>query len=219
MCDVRLCLMIEGQEGVSWEQWMALAEATERSGLEGLFRSDHYLSFDHPHERGAHDAWATLAALASITERIRLGTLVSPAGFRHPSDLAKSVVTVDHASDGRVELGMGAGWFEREHRAFGFPFPSNAERMDVLTEQIEIVHRLWSEDGVTHHGTSASGGRSRKRSGAIVANRARFSALKRPRRTCVSSQSRRLKSAFDQPEPASVAACSGPRMISGSPSR
>jgi F420-dependent oxidoreductase-like protein len=149
---VDVCLMIEGQEGVTWDQWLSLALACEELGFEGLFRSDHYLSFDHPHERGALDAWATLAALASITERIRLGTLVSPAGFRHPSELAKSVVTVDHASDGRVELGMGAGWFEREHRAFGFSFPSNAERMDVLTEQIEIVHRLWSEDEVDFEG-------------------------------------------------------------------
>ncbi len=147
-----VCLMIEGQEGVTWDQWLSLALACEEHGFEGLFRSDHYLSFDHPHERGAFDAWATMAALASITERIRLGTLVSPVGFRHPSDLAKSVVTVDHASDGRVELGMGAGWFEREHRAFGFPFPSDAERMDVLTEQIEIVHRLWSEDQVEFEG-------------------------------------------------------------------
>lgn len=144
--------MIEGQEGVTWDQWLSLALACEELGFEGLFRSDHYLSFDHPHERGAFDAWATLAALASITERIRLGTLVSPGGFRHPSELAKAVVTVDHASDGRVELGMGAGWFEREHRAFGFPFPSSAERMDVLTEQIEIVHRLWSEDEVDFEG-------------------------------------------------------------------
>jgi F420-dependent oxidoreductase-like protein len=147
-----VCLMIEGQEGVTWDQWLSLALACEEHGFEGLFRSDHYLSFDHPDERGAFDAWATLAALASITERIRLGTLVSPGGFRHPSELAKAVVTVDHASDGRVELGMGAGWFEREHRAFGFPFPSDAERMDVLTEQIEIVHRLWSEDEVDFDG-------------------------------------------------------------------
>jgi F420-dependent oxidoreductase-like protein len=147
-----VCLMIEGQEGVTWDQWLSLALACEEHGFEGLFRSDHYLSFDHPKERGAFDAWATLAALASITERIRLGTLVSPGGFRHPSELAKSVVTVDHASDGRVELGMGAGWFEREHRAFGFPFPSDAERLDVLTEQVEIVHRLWSEDEVDFEG-------------------------------------------------------------------
>jgi len=143
---MEICLMIEGQEGVTWDQWLSLARACEEQGFDGLFRSDHYLSFEHPKERGAFDAWATLAALASITERIRLGTLVSPGGFRHPSQLAKSVVTVDHASDGRAELGLGAGWFEREHRAFGFPFPSTGERMEVLEEQVEIVHRLWDRD-------------------------------------------------------------------------
>jgi F420-dependent oxidoreductase-like protein len=138
--------MIEGQEGVTWHEWLSLALACEEHGFDGLFRSDHYLSFDRPKERGALDAWTTLAALASITERVRLGTLVSPIGFRHPSLLSKAVVTVDHASDGRAELGMGAGWFEREHRAFGFPFPSTAERLDMLTEQVEIVHRLWDRD-------------------------------------------------------------------------
>ena len=150
-----VCLMIEGQEGVTWDQWLSLALACEEHGFDGLFRSDHYLSFEHPRELGAFDAWATLAALAAITERIRLGTLVSPVTFRHPSLLAKSVVTVDHASDGRVELGMGAGWFEREHRAFGFPFPPTAERIDILAEQVEIVHRLWDrdEDEVTFHGS------------------------------------------------------------------
>ena len=146
--------MVEGQEGVTWPQWVALARACEEHGLAGLFRSDHYLSFDAPATRGALDAWTTLAALAPITRTIRLGTMVSPATFRHPSVLAKAVVTVDHASDGRVELGMGAGWFEREHAAFGFPFASDRERVDDLAEQVEIVHRLWdrSEDEVTFEG-------------------------------------------------------------------
>jgi F420-dependent oxidoreductase-like protein len=149
-----VCLMIEGQEGVTWDEWVALARACEEHGLDGLFRSDHYLSFDHPRERGALDAWATLAALGVMTERIRLGTLVSPVTFRHPAMLAKSVVTVDHASGGRVELGMGAGWFEREHAAYGFPFPPVGERTDILAEQVEIVHRLWDrdEDDVTFEG-------------------------------------------------------------------
>ncbi|HEX5901703.1 MAG TPA: TIGR03560 family F420-dependent LLM class oxidoreductase [Actinomycetota bacterium] len=150
-----VCLMIEGQEGVTWDEWLSLALACEEHGFDGLFRSDHYLSFDHPMERGAFDAWSTLAALASITERIRLGTLVSPVGFRHPALLSKAVVTVDHASDGRAELGVGAGWFEREHKAFGFTFPPTAERHDVLAEQVEIVHRLWdrNEDAVDFDGT------------------------------------------------------------------
>jgi F420-dependent oxidoreductase-like protein len=141
--------MIEGQENVTWEQWVGLAVAAEELGFHALFRSDHYVSFGHPDEWGALDAWTTLAALAMRTERIRLGTMVSPVAFRHPSHLAKSVVTVDHASGGRVELGLGAGWFEREHRAYGFPFPSTAERYDVLEEYVEVVHRLWDADEPT----------------------------------------------------------------------
>ena len=150
---MRVCLMVEGQEGVSWEQWMSLALACEEAGLEGLFRSDHYLSFGHPRQRQALDAWSTLAGLAAITSRIQLGTLVSPATFRHPSNLAKSVVTVDHISDGRVELGFGAGWNEPEHKAYGFPFPSTRERIDIFAEQIEIIHRSWNDtEPVDLHG-------------------------------------------------------------------
>lgn len=142
---MRLCLMIEGQENVTWEQWLALADACERHGLEGLFRSDHYLSVFGHLERGSLDAWATLAGLAARTSRIRLGTLVSPATFRHPSVLAKTVATVDHISGGRVELGLGAGWYEAEHRAFGFKMPPSGTRLDVLAEQLEIVTRSWQE--------------------------------------------------------------------------
>src|SRR5438445_7222233 len=144
--DMRVCLMVEGQESVTWEQWLALARACERHGFDALFRSDHYVSFGHPTEWGSLDAWATLAALSPATERIRLGTMVSPVTFRHPSELAKAVVTADHASGGRVELGMGAGWFEGEHRAYGFPFPSSADRYSTLEEQVEIVHRLLDRD-------------------------------------------------------------------------
>jgi F420-dependent oxidoreductase-like protein len=144
-----VCLMIEGQEGVTWDEWVALARACESAGFEGLFRSDHYLSFSHPGERGALDAWATVNALAAVTERIRLGTMVSPVTFRHPAELAKVAVTADHVSGGRVELGMGAGWFEREHEAFGFPFPATRERFGLLEEQVEIVHRLWGANGDT----------------------------------------------------------------------
>jgi len=149
-----VCLMIEGQEDVTWDQWVSLALACEEHGFDSLFRSDHYLSFGHPADYGALDAWATLAALATKTERIRLGTMVSPVTFRHPSVLAKSVVTVDYASGGRVELGMGTGWHEGEHRAYGFPFPPMKERMDLLAEQVEIVHRLWDrdKDAVTFEG-------------------------------------------------------------------
>jgi F420-dependent oxidoreductase-like protein len=150
-----VCLMIEGQEGVSWEEWLALALGCEEHGFEGLFRSDHYVSFSRPADFGSLDAWATLSALAPHTSRIRLGTLVSPITFRHPSELAKAVVTADHSSGGRVELGMGAGWFDGEHLAYGFSFPPVAERFDILEEQVEIVHRLWDrdEDEVTFKGT------------------------------------------------------------------
>ena len=138
---MRVCLMIEGQEDVTWEQWLALAGACEDHGLEALFRSDHYGPVMGMPGRGSLDAWATLAGLAARTSRIRLGTLVSPATFRHPSVLAKMVVTVDHISGGRVELGLGAGWHEGEHRAYGFEFPPTPVRMERLAEQLEIVSR------------------------------------------------------------------------------
>jgi F420-dependent oxidoreductase-like protein len=145
---MRLALMIEGQEDVTWEQWTALAETCERSGVEALFRSDHYLSVVGRGERGALDAWGTICGLAARTATLRLGTMVSPASFRHPSVLAKLATTADHISGGRVELGMGTGWSEPEHAAYGFPFGSMAERMDVLEEQLEIVHDgHWGDGG------------------------------------------------------------------------
>jgi alkanesulfonate monooxygenase SsuD/methylene tetrahydromethanopterin reductase-like flavin-dependent oxidoreductase (luciferase family) len=144
---MRVCLMIEGQESVSWEDWVALAKACEESPIEALFRSDHYLSVMGKADRGSLDAWATLAGLAAVTSDLRLGTLVSPATFRHPSVLAKNVVTADHISGGgRIELGLGTGWHEDEHTAYGFPFPPIGERFELLEEQIEIVRRQW-EDG------------------------------------------------------------------------
>ena len=149
---MRVCLMIEGQEDVTWEQWLALAGACEEHGLEALFRSDHYGPLMGMPERGSLDAWATLAALAARTSRIRLGTLVSPATFRPPSVLARNVVTVDHISGGRVELGLGAGWHEGEHRAHGFEFPATSTRMERLAEQLEIVTRSWSEDAFSFQG-------------------------------------------------------------------
>lgn len=142
---MKLFLMIEGQEGVSWDQWLALARACEESGLEGLFRSDHYLSVLGDEGRDALDAWATISALAAATERIRLGTLVSPVTFRQAGELAKVVATADRISGGRVELGLGAGWNEREHAAFGFPFPPLGERMALLERQLAHVTRQWAE--------------------------------------------------------------------------
>jgi F420-dependent oxidoreductase-like protein len=149
---MRLCLMIEGQESVSWEDWLALAGVAQALGFEGLFTSDHYGSVQGRAGRASFDAWTVLGALAGQTHSIRLGTLVSPATFRHPSVLAKAVVTVDHVSGGRAELGMGTGWFAAEHESYGFPFPSMRLRTSMLAEQIEIVHRSWTEDAFSFAG-------------------------------------------------------------------
>jgi alkanesulfonate monooxygenase SsuD/methylene tetrahydromethanopterin reductase-like flavin-dependent oxidoreductase (luciferase family) len=150
---MRVCLMIEGQESVSWEDWLALAKACEDSPIDALFRSDHYLSVMSRTDRGSLDAWATLAGLAAVTSSLRLGTLVSPATFRHPSVLAKNFVTTDHIAGGnRIELGMGTGWLEAEHIAYGFPFPPVGERFELLEEQIEIVRRQWEEEGLDFKG-------------------------------------------------------------------
>jgi alkanesulfonate monooxygenase SsuD/methylene tetrahydromethanopterin reductase-like flavin-dependent oxidoreductase (luciferase family) len=140
-----LCLMIEGQEGVTWPEWVNVAEACESARIPALFRSDHQLNLGGIDERGSLDAWATIAALCAITTDLRFGTLVSPVTFRHPSAVAKEVVVADHVSGGRVELGLGAGWNEREHAAYGYPFPSLKARMDMLEEQLEIVHGQWTQ--------------------------------------------------------------------------
>src|SRR5919198_4676191 len=129
---VRFCLMIEGQEGLAWHHWTALAETAERLGFEGLFRSDHYFSSQGVDGRGSTDAWTLLGGLAARTERLRLGTLVSPVTFRQPALLAKAALTADGISGGRVEIGMGAGWWTEEHTQFGFPFPPTRERFDLL---------------------------------------------------------------------------------------
>ena len=150
---MRVCLMIEGQEGVTWDDWVRLARLTEQHGLEGLFRSDHYTAIIRP-AAAALDAWTTLAGLAAITERIRLGTLVSPATYRHPSVLARMAVTVDHISGGRLDVGMGSGWYEREHVANGFPFLDARLRFELFAEQVEVVVRSWTEEGFEHAGAA-----------------------------------------------------------------
>lgn len=141
---MELCLMIEGQEGVTWPQWQALAAACEDHGIPSLFRSDHLQNLDGQHpERGSLDAWGTIIALSTLTTKLRLGTLVTPASFRHPSILAKLVVTADHVSDGRIDLGIGAGWHEGEHEAYGFPSLPTSTKVDVLEEQLEILIGAW----------------------------------------------------------------------------
>ena len=149
---MRLALMIEGQENVTWSDWCALADACEEHGVETLFRSDHYISQGDEFGSVAHDAWTTIAALAARTSTLRFGTLVSPATFRAPALLANAAATADHVSGGRIELGLGGGWMEREHRAYGFSFPETRVRLEMLAEQIEIVHRLWTEEHVDFRG-------------------------------------------------------------------
>ena len=151
---VRFCLMMEGQEGVGWEAWLSAARAAERLGFEALFTSDHYLSVmrHRDHDRGSSDAWTNLGALAASTTTIRLGTLVSPVTFRLPAVLAKAAITVDRVSGERVELGMGAGWWEDEHRTHGFPFPDAPTRFDMLEEQLEIVHALMTKERFSFQG-------------------------------------------------------------------
>lgn len=143
---MRVNLMIEGQESVTWQQWLDLAGAVEAAGLEGMFRSDHYQSVQSRTERSSLDAWVTIATLGHATSTIRLGTMVSPTSFRHPSVLCKDVVTADHISGGRVELGMGAGWHDLEHTTYGFPFHDLGTRYDIFEEQLEIVARQMTEE-------------------------------------------------------------------------
>jgi alkanesulfonate monooxygenase SsuD/methylene tetrahydromethanopterin reductase-like flavin-dependent oxidoreductase (luciferase family) len=137
--------MIEGQEGVSWPHWVALARAAEHAGLDALFRSDHYRSNGRGDPHGALDAWGTICGLAAVTTTIRLGTLVSPVTFRHPSVLAKLVTTADHISNGRIDLGIGAGWMEDEHTSYRFEFGTQRTRLDELDRQLAEITRQWTE--------------------------------------------------------------------------
>ena len=139
-----LRIFTEPQQGASYDDLLRVAQAAERLGFDGFFRSDHYLHMGSRVDGlpGPTDAWTTLAGLARETSRIRLGTLVSPVTFRYPGVLAIQVAQVDQMSGGRVELGLGAGWFEAEHTAYGIPFPPN--RFDHLEEQLELITGLWS---------------------------------------------------------------------------
>jgi F420-dependent oxidoreductase-like protein len=141
---VDLRIFTEPQQGASYDDQLRVARTAEAAGYDAFFRSDHYLAMGEASgEPGPTDSWVTLGALARETSRIRLGTLVSSATFRLPGPLAIAVAQVDQMSGGRVELGLGAGWFEREHAAYGIPFPPLGERFDRLAEQLEIVTGLW----------------------------------------------------------------------------
>lgn len=142
---MRLCIFTEPQQGASYDDLLRVARRTEECGFDGFFRSDHFLVMGEGDGLpGPTDAWVTLAGLARETSRVRLGTLVTSATFRLPGLLAITVAQVDAMSGGRVELGLGTGWYEAEHEAYGFPFPPVGERFDRLTEQLEIVTGLWA---------------------------------------------------------------------------
>ncbi len=142
---IALRIFTEPQQGASYDDQLAVAREAEALGFDAFFRSDHYLRMGGGSGApGPTDAWVTLAGLARETERIRLGTLVTSATFRLPGPLAISVAQVDAMSGGRVELGVGAGWFEQEHRAYGVPFPPLGERFDRLTEQLDVITGLWT---------------------------------------------------------------------------
>jgi F420-dependent oxidoreductase-like protein len=149
---MEVALLIISQEGVTWTHWCDIADSCERFGVRTLLSADHYLSRSDELGNVAHDAWTVLAGLAARTATLRLGTLVTPVTFRQPAVLANAVATADHISGGRIELGLGAGWMDREHEAFGFPFPELRVRRKMLAEQLEVVHRLWTEERVTFDG-------------------------------------------------------------------
>jgi len=142
--SMRVRVFVEPQQGASYDRLLSVAQEAEALGFDAFFRSDHYLAMGGDGLPGPTDAWVTLAGIARETVRIRLGTLLSCATFRLPGPLAISVAEVDSMSGGRAELGLGAGWYADEHRAYGIPFPPTAQRFDRLAEQLEIVTGLWS---------------------------------------------------------------------------
>ncbi len=150
-----LRIFTEPQQGATYDDLLAVARTAEALGFSGFFRSDHYLHMGGDGGAGPTDAWTTLAGLARDTTTIRLGTLVTSATFRLPGPLAIQVAGVDQMSGGRVELGLGAGWFEAEHTAYGIPFPPLGERFDRLEEQLAVVTGLWATkpgDTFSHKG-------------------------------------------------------------------
>jgi alkanesulfonate monooxygenase SsuD/methylene tetrahydromethanopterin reductase-like flavin-dependent oxidoreductase (luciferase family) len=142
---MRFALMIEAQQGLSYEDQLAIVRRAEAAGFESFFRSDHYASFPGDANQPTTDAWAVIAGLARETSKITLGALVSPVTFRHPGNFVKLVTTVDEMSGGRIEVGVGAGWNEADHRQHGLSFPDIKERADLLEDQLALLHGLWEE--------------------------------------------------------------------------
>jgi F420-dependent oxidoreductase-like protein len=162
---MELRIFLEPQQGATYDDQLAVARLSEELGFGAFFRSDHYLAMGVDGRPGPTDSWVTLAGLARETSTIRLGTMMTSATFRHPGPLAISVAQVDQMSGGRVELGIGAGWYAAEHAAYAIPFPSTPERFDNLEEQLAILTGLWatadgetfSYDGALHSVTDSPG--------------------------------------------------------------
>jgi alkanesulfonate monooxygenase SsuD/methylene tetrahydromethanopterin reductase-like flavin-dependent oxidoreductase (luciferase family) len=144
--------MIEGQEGLTWARWRRLAEAVDALGFESLCRSDHLFSLSARPDRPGLEAWTSMTALALITRRIRFGPLVSPITFYHPAILARQAAAVDELSGGRFVLGIGTGWHDREHEAFGVPYPRAGERVRRLGEAARVIRALWDDGPATLEG-------------------------------------------------------------------
>ena len=141
---MKVRVLMEPRHGATYDRVVAMAKATEEAGMDAFFRNDHYLGIDSTDpEYRPTDSWTTLAGLAIETTQIKLGTLMTAGTFRHPGVLANAVATVDQMSGGRVILGIGTGWYEREHKAFGIPFPPIGERFDRLDEEMQILNGLW----------------------------------------------------------------------------
>jgi alkanesulfonate monooxygenase SsuD/methylene tetrahydromethanopterin reductase-like flavin-dependent oxidoreductase (luciferase family) len=150
---MRFALMIEAQQGLTYEDQLAIVRRAHAAGFESFFRSDHYAGFPGEGEGPTTDAWTVLAGLARETQGISLGTLVSPVSFRHPGNFAKVVTTVDHMSGGRLEVGVGAGWNDDDHLPLGLPFPDIKDRADLMEDELAILHGLWTEpDGWSFEG-------------------------------------------------------------------
>ena len=142
-------LMVEGQNGLTWERWSHILALAERLGFPSVFRSDHY--FIGP-QQDSLEAYLSFVVAAQATQRIRFGPLVTPVTFRHPANVARMAAQIDQLSGGRFVMGLGAGWNEAEHRAYGLPFPSTRERFDRLEEAIQISKALWTSDTATFAG-------------------------------------------------------------------
>lgn len=150
---VRVGVMIEGQENLTWDRWRSLGRLVEDLGFESLWRSDHFHSLTGNYEREALETWTSLSVLAAETSRIRFGPLVCSVTFRHPSLIARMAAAVDRLSGGRLICGIGAGWNPSEHEAFGIPFPPVRDRITMLDEQAQILRLLWTGQAVSFEGS------------------------------------------------------------------